>query len=329
MNYLITGATGFIGPWLIKRLVSEGHSCRCLVRSKAKAGIISDLPGVELIEGDIIDKNSLKNIASGVCGLFHLATLGHVHNFQAPDSIFEEVNVKGTKNIIDEAVKAGVEKIVHCSSVAAMGICKDVPANEESECRPHHPYGLSKLHAEELVRKLSNEHGLPAVIIRFSMVYGPGDWRDMLRIAKLVKKRIIPKIGSRPKLTPLIYVDDAVEGLILAMEKGRQGETYLITNKNSEPFDRILKIIAKALKIRCFTMPVPEWLALITASGIEKFSNLIGKSPFIARKNIESTLADRVFSIEKAQKELGFNPCVDPEKGLRDTMLWYRENGWI
>ena len=329
MNYLITGATGFIGPWLVKRLVSEGHSCRCLVRSKSKAGNISDFLRVELTEGDVTDKKSLQGVASGMHGLFHMATLGHSHNFKAPDSMFEDVNVKGTKNIIDEAAKAGVEKIVHCSSVAAMGICNDVPANEESECTPHHSYGLSKLHAEELIGKLYSEKGLPAVIIRFSMVYGPGDWRDMLRIARLVKRRIIPKIGNKPKLTPLIHVEDAVEGLFLAMQKGRPGETYLITNKNSEPFDKILKTIAKTLGITCVTLPVPEWAALGAAAGIESLCKFFGRPPFITRKNIESTLADRVFSIEKAQRELGFNPSVDPERGLRDTVLWYREMGWI
>lgn len=329
MKYLITGANGFIGPWLVKRLAWEGHSCRCLVRSKTSAESISYLQNVELIEGDVTDKNSLKDIAVNVDGLFHLATLGHVHNFKAPEGMFEVVNVAGTKNIMDEAVNAGVKKIVHCSSVAAMGICDDVPANEESKCRPHHPYGLSKLHAEEMLRKLCKENGLPVVIIRFSMVYGPGDWRDMLRIAKLVKKRIIPKIGSSPKLTPLIHVEDAVEGLLLALEKGRLGETYLITNKKSEPFDKILDIIANSLEIKCFTVPVPEWAALTAASGIEKISNLIGISPFVARKNIESTLADRIFSIEKAQRELGFDTYIDPEKGIRETVLWYRKNNWI
>jgi len=329
LNYLITGATGFIGPWLVKRLVSEGHICRCLVRSKTRAEILSDIPNVEIVEGDITDKNSLKDIAANMDGLFHLATLGHTHNFKEPQVMFEEVNVNGTENIMNEAVKAGIKKIVHCSSVAAMGICDDMPAREDSKCNPHHPYGLSKLQAEEIVRELCRNVALPAVIIRFSMVYGPGDWRDMLRITRFVKRRIIPRIGNRPKLTPLIHVNDAVDGLMLAMEKGKQGETYLITNRNSEPFDKILKIIQRALGITVINLPVPEWVALTVATAIESLFKVFGKPPFITRKNIESTLADRIFSIEKAQRELGFNPCIDPEKGLRDTVLWYREKGWI
>lgn len=329
MNYLITGATGFIGPWLVKRLISEGHSCRCLVRSRVKAEALSGIPRIEIIEGDITDEDSLKDIAVNMDGLFHLATLGHTHNYKVSPAMFADVNVKGTKNIMNEAVRAGVKKIAHCSSVAAMGICNDVPAREETKCNPHHPYGLSKLGAEEVVHELCMDMKLPAVIIRFSMVYGPGDWRDILRITRLVKRRIIPRIGNRLKLTPLIHVDDAVDGLLLAMEKGKQGETYLITNKNSEPFDKILKIIQETLNISCITVPVPEWAALTAASGIESLCNLFGKPPLVTRKNIESTLADRVFSIEKAQRDLGFNPSVDPERGLRDTVQWYRENGWV
>jgi len=284
---------------------------------------------VELIEGDITNKDTLKGIASGMDGIFHLATLGHMYNFQASPRMFEEVNVQGTINIINEALEAGVKKIIHCSSVAAMGISRDVPANEESECFPHHAYGKSKLHAEKEVLGLVHDKNLPAVIVRFSMVYGPGDRRDILKLIRLAKKCLIPKIGKRPKLTPLIHIDDAVDGLLAAMERGKAGQIYLITNSQSEPFDILVRIIQEALGVSSMSMPVPEWVALNAASVIEWLSNIIGKTPTVTRKNIESTLADRVFSIEKAQRELGFEPRVDPEKGLKDTVLWYIKNGWI
>jgi len=285
--------------------------------------------GVELIEGDITNKDTLNGIASGMNGVFHLATLGHLYNFEAPQSMFEEVNVQGTINIMNEALVAGVKKIVHCSSVAAMGICGDLPADEESECAPHHPYGKSKLHAEKEVHKFVTDKNLPAVIIRFSMVYGPGDRRDILKLARLVKKRMIPRIGNKPKLTPLIHVEDAVQGLLSAMEKGKAGEIYLITNAQSEPFDNIINIISEELGVSSISIPVPEWVALNAASVMECCFRIFGKTPPVTRKNIESTIADRVFSIEKAQKELGFEPHIDPEKGLRDTILWYIEKGWI
>jgi nucleoside-diphosphate-sugar epimerase len=328
MKYLITGATGFIGPHLVKKLVSDGHSCRCLVRNSSNAEVLKEL-GVELVEGDITRAETLKGIANGMDQVLHMATLGHMSNFTVTESMFEAINVLGTLHIMTEALRARVQRIVHCSTVAAMGICSDVPATEESSCTPHHPYGRSKLKAEQKLLAWIVEKALPAVIIRFSMVYGPGDARDILKLTRLTKKGLFPKIGSRPKLTPLVHVDDAVKGLLLAAEKGRIGEVYLLTNPESLPFDNIRKILQQGLAIKRFPLYIPEWAALTVASLSEKIFPLIGKTPPVSRKNIESTLADRVFSIEKAKKELGFHPQVNPEIGLRETVEWYKEKGWV
>ena len=328
MNYLITGATGFVGPYLIKKLTDDGHTCRCLARpgSEKKIPVIS---GVQIVSGDITHPESLAGIADGVDCLLHLATLGHMSNFTVTESMFYAINVQGTVNIMKEALRAGVKKIVHCSTVAAMGICDEIPSNEKTLCRPHHPYGRSKLAAENEVKRMVAENALPAVIIRFSMVYGPGDTRDILKLTRMANKGLFPKVGNRPKLTPLIHVDDAVSGLLLAAEKGLPGEIYLLTNKQSEPFDRIREIIQDSLGMKKKAFYVPEWTALTLATLIEKIFTLIGKSPPVSRKNIESTLADRVFSVEKAVRELEFNPQIDPATGLRNTVQWYKEKGWV
>ena len=328
LRYLVTGATGFIGPYLIRRLVSQGHFCRCLVRPTSNTKVLEDL-GVELANGDITKAETLHGIADGMDCIFHMATLGHTSNFIATEAIFERINVQGTINVMEEALRAGVDRIVHCSSVAGMGICTEVPATEESRCNPHHAYGRSKLRAEQEVLGMVLENRLPAIIIRFSMVYGPGDWRDILKVTRMAKKGLFPKVGNRPKLTPLIHVDDAVQGLLLAEEKGRIGQIYLLTNQQSEPFDKIRKTIQEALGVSRIPFYVPEWVAMTLASLSEKLFPLLGKAPPITKKNMESTLADRVFSIEKARKELGFEPQVDPETGLRDTVLWYRDKGWV
>ncbi|MCJ7774720.1 MAG: RmlD substrate-binding protein, partial [Desulfobacterales bacterium] len=149
------------------------------------------------------------------------------------------------------------------------------------------------------------------------------------KLTRLAKKGLFPKIGNRPKLTPLIHVDDAVEGLLLAAKKGRIGEIYLITNKQSEPFDTIRKSLQQSLGIKRLPLYIPEWAALTIAFLSERFFTFIGKQPPVSKKNIESTLADRVFSIEKAQNELGFFPKIDPAEGLKQTVRWYLENGWI
>jgi nucleoside-diphosphate-sugar epimerase len=328
MKYLITGATGFMGPHLVRKLILKGHACRCLVRNLGRGDVLEQL-GAELFAGDITDTASLQGSADGVDVLLHLATLGHMSNFTVTESMFHAVNVQGTINVMTEALLAGVPHIVHCSSVAAMGICPEIPADENTQCRPHHPYGRSKLRAEQEVRRMASESGLSAVIIRFSMVYGPGDHRDILRITRLIQKGIFPKIGKKPKLTPLIHVDDAINGLLLAAEKGRIGEIYLLTNSKSEPFDHIHQIIQATLGAKNVLPRVPEWATLAAASGIEAMYRMMGKAPPVTRKNIESTIADRVFSIEKARRELGFSPDIDTDAGLRQAVEWYRRQGWV
>ena len=140
MRYLVTGATGFVGPHLIGKLASSGHTCRCLVRPTSNTKVLEDI-GVELVRGDITTASTLKGIANGMDCIFHMATLGHMKNFTVNEDLFEAVNVQGTVNVMEESLRAGVRKFVHCSTVAAMGICPDAQATEESKCNPHHPYG--------------------------------------------------------------------------------------------------------------------------------------------------------------------------------------------
>lgn len=328
MHYLITGASGFLGPYIIDRILSQGDTCRCLVRPESVEKIRKEAR-IEVVCGDVTRRETIEGIGKGMDRLIHMATLGHMDNFTVSEEMFNEVNVRGTVNIMQEALKSGIPRVLHCSSVAAMGICDDVPADETSPCNPHHAYGRSKLAAEKEVFSMVTDMGLPAVIVRFSMVYGPGDRRDMLKLARLAKKGLFPKVGRKPKLTPLIHARDAVQGMLLALEKGRTGELYLITNAESEPFDRIRKIIQEAMGIRRPAIYVPEWAALAIAEIMEKSFQLFGKTPPVSRKNIESTLADRVFSIDKAVRELGFKPGVDVEEGLRETISWYMEKGWL
>lgn len=328
MNYLITGATGFVGPHLIKKLIDEGHTCKCLVRQGSE-NKIPEIDGITIITGDITKPETLVGIAEDADCLLHLATLGHMSNFTVTENMFNKINVQGTINIMGEALRAGVRSVVHCSSVAAMGICDEIPSTEKTKCNPHHPYGRSKMQAETEVLKRVKENNLPAVIIRFSMVYGPGDTRDILKLTRMAKKGLFPKVGNRPKQTPLIHVQDAIDGMLLASKKGTPGEIYLLTNMESEPFDTIRELIQEALGLKKRAVYVPEWAALTLAMFIEKSFTLIGKSPPVSRKNIESTLTDRVFSVKKAIRELGFDPKIKPTVGLSETVKWYMDNKWI
>lgn len=329
MKVLVTGATGFIGPYLVKELADQGHFCRCLVRDIGKAKPLLPEINIEFFEADIRDKDRLAGIADGMDGVFHLATMGHAYHYNVPDQDFFDINVQGTEHIAKQALASGVKRFIHCSSVAAMGVCTEIPADENTVCRPVHPYGISKLTAEKKILDMVHADHLPASIIRFSMVYGPGDWRDMLKLVRLYKKGLYPKVGNRPKLTPLIHVRDAVAGLILAYEKARTGQVYFLTNETPEKFDDIRQYIARGLDMKRPVLYVPEWMALAGASLIETVYRFAGKVPPVTRNNIQSTLADRVFSMEKTINDLGFATRVPAEQGIIDTVKWYRQQGWI
>ena len=159
MRYLITGATGFIGPYLIRRLQAEGHFCRCLVRPQSDTSALAHTEA-ELVAGDITRADSIRDIAEGMDRVLHLATLGHMSNYVVTDRQFEAINVDGALNVMREALRARVPRVVHCSTVAAMGICPETPATEQSPCRPHHAYGRSKLKAEKAISAMIADEGL-------------------------------------------------------------------------------------------------------------------------------------------------------------------------
>lgn len=154
-----------MGPHLVRHRISTGHHCRCLVRDDKKGRPLAEL-GAEIVHGDITQPETLEGIGSDMDRLLHLATLGHASNFTITPEMFEQVNVQGTLNIMHEALRASIPRIVHCSSVAALGIADEVPATEASTCHPHHPYGKSKLKAEHEVKRLVMEQNLPASIIK-------------------------------------------------------------------------------------------------------------------------------------------------------------------
>ncbi len=168
---------------------------------------------------------------------------------------------------------------------------------------------------------------LPASIIRFP-------WSTPRRLAghaqagPAVQKGLYPKVGNRPKLTPLIHVRDAVAGLILAYEKARIGQVYFLTNESPEKFDDIRQYIARGLGMKRPVLYVPEWMALAGASLIETVCRFAGKVPPVTRNNIRSTLADRVFH-GKSVSDLGFATRIPADQGIIDTVKWYRQQGWV
>jgi len=172
---LVTGATGFVGGHLLRALTARGERCRCLVRSQRKAAWLTDHDNVEVVEGDLTRPNTLIGIARGVRTVYHLAAEGHVsavsrEAFQR----FVAVNVDGTRNLLNECIGAPIHKFVHFSSTAAMGLIRKTVVDEADTPQPRTPYQRSKLASERTSLALGQEHGVPIVVLRPCMIYGPG-----------------------------------------------------------------------------------------------------------------------------------------------------------
>jgi nucleoside-diphosphate-sugar epimerase len=321
---VVTGATGFIGRHLISALLVRGEDLRCLVRHYDQE---LHSQGIEQVVGDLADRNAIRGLCDGAGTVYHLAAAGHVTaNTRAAYLEFRRLNVEALQDLLEEACRHRcVEKFVHFSSTAAMGLIEGL-ADETSTCRPSTAYQQSKHESEQLVMRSSREHGLPAVIVRPSMVYGPGDRNlDFAAMCRMVKRGRFPVPSRITALTPLVYVSDAVQGAILAADHGRPGEVYIVTSSASVPIAELAKTIAKRLGVQRGYVRVPVCIMLAAAAVAEVLGSCTGKHTALSRQRVASICADRSFDISKAQAELGYEPEVDLEQGVAKTVDWLRE----
>lgn len=323
MKIFVTGGTGYIGEHFIPALLKEGHYVRLLVRdiNKARKKFGNKC---EYFIGDITNKDSLKGCCENIDIVYHMvAKVGNQLPSEKNMKAFREVNVEGTKNIIAEC--RGIKKFIFVSSIAAMGIVKNLPINEESKCEPYLPYQITKFEAEQIILENAKQ-GLPGIIIRPTKVYGVGEHEySYLTLAKLCQLRIFPKIGKGYNYTSNIYISDFVCYLVKLINKGRIGEIYNLTSNESIKFVDVGRLIAKVLNKNILILPIPSYLMIKVASIEEKIFNMLHKKPIATKKNIEAIITDRIYDISKAKVELDFTPLVSMEDGIVTTIKWYIE----
>lgn len=325
MNILVTGGTGFIGEHFIPKLLERGYNIRLLVRNIEKARKLFH-DKCDYFVGDITDKDSLMGCCDNMDIVFHMvAKVGNQlpsdENFYA----FRKVNVEGTKNIIEESKKAHIKKFIFVSSIAAMGIVKESPITENSVCTPYLPYQVTKYEAEQLVLSECKK-GYPAIIVRPTKVYGVGEHEfSYLTLTKLCKKRIFLKVGNGRNYTSNIYITDFVQALIKLVNKGKIGETYILSSDESIEFVESGRIIAEELGKKIMIIPIPAKLVIYIAAFEECIFNMLHKKPIVTKKNIEATVTDRIYDISKAKHDIDFNPEISLEEGIRKTVRWYKD----
>lgn len=324
MNVLITGGTGFIGSRLGLRCIAAGHSVRILGQENTPAESsnrkILEEKGAQILLASVTQKELLSEMLQGIDVVYHLAAAQHEVN--VPDQMFRDVNVKGTANLLEAGVSAGVKRFVHGSTIGVYGSAMEGSIDEITPVEPDNIYGITKLEGENVV--LSFKGKLPVVIIRIPETYGPGD-RRLLKLFKVIRKGIFIMIGNGKNLHHLIYIEDLIDAFFLAAENSDAvGNLYVVAGKEPITTNNMVAVIARQVggKIPGVRLPLSPFLVL--AYVMEKAFQPFGIKPPIHRRRMDFFRKSYVFSQGKAEKILGFQPKVSFFEGIASTAAWYR-----
>jgi dihydroflavonol-4-reductase len=323
MKVLITGASGFVGAAVLRRLLAQGHAARALVRPSSPRANLDGLD-VEVVEGDLTDPASLIRAVRGCEALYHVAADYRLWT-RNPDELYQS-NVTGTRHILRAAGEAGVERIVYTSSVAVLGLHADgTPADEETPSTLEDMIGhykRSKFQAEEAVRRMIEDEGLPVVIVNPSTPIGPRDIKPTptgrtIRDAALGRMPAYVDTGLN-----LVHVDDVAEGHLLAFERGKIGERYILGGHNLS-LREILEAIARITGRPAPRIRLPHEAVMPIAYLSEAWAWLThGPEPRATVDGVRMSKKLMFFSSEKARRELSYQ-ARPVEEALRDAVAWF------
>jgi nucleoside-diphosphate-sugar epimerase len=314
----VTGGSGFIGGRLTERLVSDGHSVRALARSDAAAERVEAL-GAQAVRGELGDRAALAAGAAGCDTAFHLAA--HLGEW-GPWEDFERGNVEGTRNALAACEEAGVRRFVHCGTEAALMAGEPlVQVDETAPLRPDSkaPYPATKARAERAVREASGA-AFETVVLRPRFVWGKGDTTLLPEMVKTVEAGKFAWVGGGRNVTDTAHVDNVVEGLILAAEKGRAGEAYFVTDGEPVVFREFVTAMLETQRVEPPDRSLPAWTAAPLATVCETAWKLLplGGEPPMTRFRSWILTQECTIDISKARKELGYSPLVTHELGLAE-----------
>jgi dihydroflavonol-4-reductase len=325
MTTLVTGATGFLGSAIARELLSDGHKIKLLARSNSDLGNIEGLDA-EIVRGDLRDRETLKSALKGCSKLYHAAAFYSLWN--KDKKLIYDVNVQGTRNILETALNLELERVVYTSTVGCIGLSKDrTPTNEDYAMDPttlSNDYKLSKFQAEKIALEMHGR-GLPIVIVNPSTPIGPRDIKPT-PTGKIVLDFLNGKMPAYLDTgLNLIDVTDCARGHILAEEKGRPGERYILGNRNMS-LKEILLALEKITGVKAPSVKMPYWVAYAAGLACETLSNLVTKTPpTIPLAGVKMAKYFMYFDSSKAIRELGL-PQNSVENALSQSVKWFQEN---
>lgn len=318
----VTGASGFIGTHLVEELLRQNWKVGVLLHKQP----MTARENLQVFHGDIRDAAILEDMLAGADVLFHLAAaLGAT---QIKSREFFQINAQGVTNVLKAAGKAGVKRVVHFGSAGVLGSVKENKAvGEDYPAQPIEIYDKSKLAGEDAALRYAKE-GMDVVVVRPGWAYGPGDHRTFKLIKAVAKKRFILVTKGKTRLTP-VHIQDLIQGILLCVEKAQRGEIYHLAGPEVLSVREVVHMIGEAAGVRVPGISLPLFPVKIAAWSMEKAFGLFKKEAPLSMGKLGFFIHPKPLAIRKAREELGYSPARDFQQGIRTTIAWYRDNGWL
>lgn len=322
----VTGGTGMVGSHLIERLVKEGYHVKALVRPTSDTSVLAQLP-VEKCYGDITDPpNILRPLVSDCEYVFHIAAM--VDDWASRQEMYR-ANVIATKNLMDACMGGALKRFVFIGSMAVLGMDTQIDLDETAPyVYTGDNYNFTKIEAEKLVTRYAKEKKFPAITLRPPYIYGPRDRQFFSRVFTALRDKNFIYIGDGNNPFTIVYVKNLVEALILAAKAPTscEGEIYHITDGVAITRRELIEMICDLVGYEKPTKSVPVWLAAALCPIFEFFGKIFKKTPRLNKFRFKFMVPHMTFKIDKARRDLGYNPPFNQRQALKETILWYKEN---
>ena len=299
---------------------------RALVRDRRRAADL-EVVGVELVEGDLRDTTALDRAVDGIERVYHIAAM--YRQAGLGDEVYRAVNATAVKEIIEAAVRGGVRRVVHCSTVGVHGDVEHPPAAEDAPLKPGDVYQVTKLEGEELARDAAARLGIEVTIARPTGIYGPGD-RRLLKLFRGVARRRWITLGAGEIYYHLTFIDDLVEGFRLCgTHPAAANRTYILAGGEVTTLNSLVALVAEGAGVPVPTRHLPVWPIWMAGAACEAICGPFGIEPPLYRRRVDFFTKSRAFDITRAKTEIGFAPRVGLREGIRRSLDWYRTEGWL
>ncbi|MEL6492137.1 MAG: NAD-dependent epimerase/dehydratase family protein [Cyanobacteria bacterium J06634_6] len=324
---LVTGATGYTGSLLTRKLVEQGIEVTAIARPSSNVEQFDGLP-ITWFKGDVFDSELIEQAMKDITHIFHMVT--PFREAKSPDIGYHNVHVLSTQLLAKAALKQpNFQRFVHVSTIGIHGHIEHPPADETYQTGPGDIYQVTKLEGEEWIKAFGKETGLPIAVVRPAIIYGLGEKR-LLKIYKMVNNGWVPAIGNGSNLLHFVHVDDLTDFMLLTATHPKAiGEVFICGSEKAMTFRDMTNIIANAYNKSFKFIQLPGKPLFAIADLCELICRPLGIEPPIYRRRLAFYTKDRSFDTSKSRSLLGFTPRHSDTEGLAEVAQWYVEKDWI